>query len=344
MFVCLLATPTFAANYTVTTAADTGAGGLRAAIASANASVDADTITFAIPAGNAGCTAGGVCTITLTSGELVVNSTSTAGTLTITNLTGANNLLVSGNNASRVFFVNEGANLKLSGITITKGNGTGTTDFFHNGEGGGIFNLDGAATTLTNSIVSGNTASKGGGIFNDNGGMTLTNSTVSDNSQTGGGSVGFNGGIFNFEGGMTLTGSTVSGNSAGFNGGGIISICDRGCDATLNLTSVTVTLNKSTSTTFSAGLTGGVANLSVTNFSTSTANLKNTIVAGNTAANNPGSPDFNGDVTAGSSFNLIGVDAKLAPLANNGEATQTHALLFGSPALDKGNSFGLTTD
>src|SRR5207253_6155099 len=34
----------------------------------------------------------------------------------------------------------------------------------------------------------------------------------------------------------------------------------------------------------------------------------------------------------------------LAPLADNGGPTQTHKLLSTSPALDKGNSFGLTTD
>jgi hypothetical protein len=34
----------------------------------------------------------------------------------------------------------------------------------------------------------------------------------------------------------------------------------------------------------------------------------------------------------------------LGPLQNNGGTTPTHALLFGSPALDKGFSFGFTTD
>jgi hypothetical protein len=53
-----------AATFTVSNTGDSGAGSLRAAVASANASIDADTINFAIPAGDAGCTAG-VCTITL---------------------------------------------------------------------------------------------------------------------------------------------------------------------------------------------------------------------------------------------------------------------------------------
>jgi hypothetical protein len=147
---------------------------------------------------------------------------------------------------------------------------------------------------------------------------------------------------------LNLTNSTVSGNSANGTGG----IKNEG---TLNLTSVTVTKNQSTNQ-FCPSCSGGVENLG-------TANLKNTIVAGNTNGNANASPDFRNGVAAGSAYNLIGngtgmsgianndanhnqvnVDAKLAPLANNGGVTQTHALLPSSPAIDKGNSFTLTTD
>jgi hypothetical protein len=41
---------------------------------------------------------------------------------------------------------------------------------------------------------------------------------------------------------------------------------------------------------------------------------------------------------------LSGVDPMLGPLADNGGPTKTHALLAGSPAIDKGNSFSATTD
>ena len=378
---------------------------LREAVNAANAAVTSDTINFAIPAGSAGCTSG-VCTITLTLGEFVVNDGPTAGALTITNSTGASNLLISGNNTSRVFFLVSGANLTISGATITKGNGTGTTSSGFNVGGGGI--LNNGTLTLTNSIVSGNmTSNSGGGIYNDGGTTTLTNSTVSGNTATngrGGGIYNLNGtttltnstvsgntsgnggGILNQSGTLTLTGSTVSGNTSGNSGGGILNldgtstltnstvsgntatsggggIVNDSFDAIaiLNLTSVTVTGNSSTETTCTF-CAGGISNFG------GIANLKNTIVALNTAANASAPPDFGGDIAAGSSFNLIGngtgttgisngdadsnqvgtaaspIDPKLAPLANNGGATQTHALLFGSPAIDKGNSFGLTTD
>ncbi len=258
----------------------------------------------------------------------------TAGTLLITNSTGASNLLVSGNNASRVFYLDSGANLTINGITITKGNGVGAAS---SGYGGGIFN-NGGALTLINSIVSGNSANYGGSIYGySDSTTTITNSTVSGNSA----SI-YGGGILN-TGTTTLTNSTVSGNTGTYDGG-IYS------EGTLNLTSVTVTKNNSTSSTCT-DCAGGIYN------SGGTANLKNTIVAGNTSAKASAPPDFSGAVAAGSAFNLIGsgtgmsgisnndadhnqvgVDARLDPtLQLNGGTTANHALLYGSPALDKGN-------
>jgi len=42
--------------------------------------------------------------------------------------------------------------------------------------------------------------------------------------------------------------------------------------------------------------------------------------------------------------NITGVDPNLGPLKDNGGPTFTHALVAGSPALDKGASFGAITD
>ncbi|MBA3633655.1 MAG: hypothetical protein H0W58_12750, partial [Acidobacteria bacterium] len=221
-----------AATFTVTNTNDSGTGSLRQAILNANATAADDVIDFAIPAGSAGCTSG-VCTITLTSGELAVNDAATAGTLTITNSTGASNLLISGNNTSRVFFVNPGANLMINGVTITKGNGTGSTNLGYLNFGGGVVNT--GTLTLTNSTITSNRAIIGGGIYNNTGTLTLTNSTVSGNIGDGRG-----GGIYNIGGTTNLTGSTVSGNSASFLGGGIYS------NGTLTLTNSTVSGNSAT--------------------------------------------------------------------------------------------------
>jgi hypothetical protein len=112
---CLSAT---AATITVTNTNDSGAGSLRKAIADAASS---DMINFGITG-----------TITLTSDQLVIDKG-----LTIQG-PGANLLSISGNNASRVFFINGGVTATLDGMTIRDGTG----------DGGGIYNL-GALTVTT---------------------------------------------------------------------------------------------------------------------------------------------------------------------------------------------------
>jgi hypothetical protein len=94
---------------------------------------------------------------------------------------GATALAVSGNDTADVFHVDAGAVATISGLTIENGD-----------------------------------APDGGGIDND-GTLTLADSTVSDNSAATGG-----GGIWS-NGTLTVTGSSVSGNSAGYYGGGIYS-------------------------------------------------------------------------------------------------------------------------
>lgn len=267
------------ASLTVTKTADTNDGtcdadcSLREAIAAANATATSETITFDIPANDAGC-ASGVCTITLGGTQLTINNAATAGTLTISNPNGtAANLRVSGNNASRVFNVVSGANLTLDNLTVKGGRVTGSNNF-----GGGIFNNGGTLTltncavsnnvlsginnvgggiysggtlTLTNSTVSGNALiggtnsfSRGGGVASELSTVNITNSTISNNSASGTGNDG--GGIYALGGTLNITGSTISNNSAlgGSNenyGGGIYSR-----QATLNLTNSTVSGNSVT--------------------------------------------------------------------------------------------------
>src|SRR5262249_26462404 len=65
----------------------------------------------------------------------------------------------------------------------------------------------------------------GGGIWNEAGTLTVTNSTIADNRAPGRGVVpgySYGGGISNFGGSVTLIGSTLTGNSAS-TGGGIYS-------------------------------------------------------------------------------------------------------------------------
>lgn len=105
----------YAAKYTVTITNDGGPGSLRDAVAAANATRDDDVIVFDI----SGCP-NGVCTIVLTSGEIVVGDFWLFGRLTVLNPAGPQSLIISGNYASSVFY---GFNsyLIINGLTVKHG-------------------------------------------------------------------------------------------------------------------------------------------------------------------------------------------------------------------------------
>ena len=122
-----------------------------------------------------------------------------------------------------------------------------------------------------------------------------------------------------------MTNSTLSGNT-GY-GGGVYN-------------SGTATVTNSTLSGNAAAFGGGIWN-------TGTATLKNTIVANSPSGNNCYGPitvggyNLDSDNTCGfgtSNNSLSGVDPMLGPLADNGGPTETHALLEGSPAINKGNN------
>lgn len=214
-----------AATYTVTTNADSGAGSLREAIATANGTVGVpDVITFS-PAliGS---------TITLTSGDLeITDELAIQGP-------GAASLTISGNDNDRVFYVSGAAGaVTVSGVTLTDGSAP---------TGGGILSF--SDLTITDATITGNFATRGGGVAVEGASLTMTGSTVSENlvrygSADGGGIVLFNaddstitsstisdndtaddgGGVLHDEspGDLTITSSMITGNTAGGSGGGV---------------------------------------------------------------------------------------------------------------------------
>ena len=149
-----------------------------------------------------------------------------------------------------------------------------------------------------------------GGILND-GTLNLSHSTISGNTTALSGA-----GIFNGAAGtLSVSNSTISGNTSTANsGGGIANF------GTLDVSYSTLSNN----TAFNGG---GIFNNGAAPFT-----LNYSIVAGNSASTNAnvtGAPSGTG--------NVIDVDAKLGALQDNGGPTQTHALLYGSPALNAGN-------
>jgi large repetitive protein len=341
---------------TVTTAADSGAGSLRAEIAAAHAG---DTIHFASSLDGQ--------TITLTSGELLINKG-----LTIQG-PGAAQLTISGGNSSRVFDVNSSQPVVLTGLTISNGahvggggiydaRGSNLTvsactisnchaDILDGGSGGGIYNY--GILTLSGCTISGDSArnsGEGGGILNA-GQMRASNCTLSGDSASSGG------GIYDFFGHQVwLTNCTIAGNSA-YSGGGVY--VGPGTTTIVSLTNCTVSLNKA-NMLFGAG-GGGI-------YVAGILHLNNTIVAGNTVdgLQVTTGADINGLVGAASGHNLIGngtgcsidtgngnivgsryhlINAMLGPLQDNGGPTMTMALLAGSPAIGHAlNSVAPATD
>ena len=104
LLLCLALTTARAATITVSNDNDNGAGSLRQALAAAN---DGDTINFDSSLNGQ--------TITLSSGELLVNKSVTVSG------PGANMLAVDANHASRVFYIAPGTDVAISGLTVTHG-------------------------------------------------------------------------------------------------------------------------------------------------------------------------------------------------------------------------------
>src|SRR5262249_1653452 len=199
--------------------------------------------------------------------------------------------------------------------------------------GGGIFN-NGAAT-VTNSTISGNTASFGAGFANSSGTnvtLTVVGSTISGNTTSSGGE---GGGIYIYGGAVTVFNSTISGNrggSAGNGGGGIFN------GGSLTVTNSTIAGNSS------ANPGGGIYVESGRQLRT-----LNPIIAGTTSSTGPdvygnlGSQGHNvignpQDMSGWVDTDLLHVNPLLGPLQNNGGPTQTMALLADSPALSAGDS------
>ncbi|MBK8617324.1 MAG: InlB B-repeat-containing protein [Anaerolineales bacterium] len=265
-------------------------------------------------------------TITLASQLPAVSSK----TITITGQ-GAANTIIQANAAPntatyRVFEVSAGGNLTLDQLTVRNGRCAGAcaTDLTR---GGGIYN-NGGALTIKNSVISNNSASgTGGGIYIGTGTLNMLNSNISNNTAS------TAGGIGSLTGTVSVTNSTLSGNSASAGGG---AIRDSG---TLNVTNSTFSGNTAangSSITHSAG----AFNLKNSVLADGTGKDCNLISGALTTTNNliqsTGANACN--ITNGANGNIIGSTPLLGTLGNYGGATQTYPLLPGSPAIDAGDA------
>lgn len=299
---------------------DNGAGcTLREAIATSNAQTDlangcynigtpggGDTITFAANvAGN---------TITLANGHLDITRSVSI------NPNGASTT-VDANQASRVMFIS-GGDVALDHLVIT--GGLRTAVGLGSASGGGLFiRNSGTSVSLSNSIVSGNSAADtGGGIhLRGSSSVSLNNSTVSGNS------AGDNGGGIHARdsSSVSLSDSNVSGNSASDTGGGLFA-----------RSSSSVSLNNSTVSDNSTASDGG----GIFARGSSSASVNNSTVTGNSATEGGGGVY----VTDHSSVNFSNstVSGNLGGFAGGGIATldSSSVSLNNSTVADNSAIFG----
>ena len=236
--------------------------------------------------------------------------------------------------------------------------------------GGGIYLLN-SESELSESLISGNSTEEnraGGGVYCDQSRLTMTESRLLDNvAGTGGGIYAIGdtsmvlfdrslaagnlaamegGGIAAFGGrSLTITNSTISGNAAVTYGGGI------NTRVVTSIAHSTITENVADADSDDYGNAGGIFCYS----SGCAAEINQTIIAHNIDQNaspfhdcmllNTGSlvsigfnlVESTGNCVFDADGDIIGLDPQLGPLRNNGGPTHTHALMFGSPAIDAGN-------
>jgi len=265
---------------------------------------------------------------------------------------GAGILTISGGNTGHIVDVLDGTAVIISDLSFKNSN-TGKTkyaflkndgtltlskttvaDNTSSGNGGGIFNNTTSRLTLIDSTVSRNSAqSAGGGIF-DLGTLTVINSTISGNKVVAQDASGA--GIFDL-GPFTLINSTVSGNTSTATGGGITFFGSRA-----TITSCTIYGNMAKD--------GGGFSIQDRGKQHPHVEMGNSLVAGNHAhigADISGTLTSDGynliqDVSQATVLyggsapaELIGMSPNVGPLQDNGGPTKTHALVPGSPAIDK---------
>lgn len=327
---------------------------LREAIVDANLGSDVDTIQFA-PGLTGTIVLGGTQLPTITQPLSIQGS-------------GAEMLIVSGNQLSRVFQINAGAEVTIKDLTITGGKVTGgnsgggiysagTLHLDHvnviSNEagtwGGGLYSLAGASVTIHASTFDDNKAVHGGGArihTAGSGEMWVRNSTFSNNTADNGSGGGSGGGLYIWGGStpatVEITNSTFSGNDAGQYTGGVRA--QNG--GTILIVNSTITDN------YAGQWEGGISA-----YGTSSILIHNSILADNDDGDANTSYDDGGGIIHGdSSHNLVGVTTNaalkdsgdnnivigtaapgLAPLGDYGGPTQTQALLADSPAINAGS-------
>ena len=360
---------------------DSGANSLRGKVAAAN---NGDTILFTIPGPisltsgeiliNKNLTingpAGGITVerASDTGGRIfrISNGTNTGPIVSLSNLVIANGIAPATESGSGI--ANEHGQLTLQNCTVRDCRTIGTSTL-NRGDGAGVYSLgSNAGLAAFNCVFSGNDAGmRGGGILSSGGALTIEGCFFTGNEANRGGHISISGTVA-----KEVRNSTFMGSPPQFNGGAIEN------SGPLTVTNCTFYQNRSGVAGMSGGIStngtvlvqhctfqdnGGGSAADADSIGHSGANfltLRNNIFSNKSVSSGPNLVDNSGTIIS-SGYNLandngsgfltgagdqINTNPQLDPagLQNNGGPTPTIALIVGSPAIDRGNSFGLTTD
>lgn len=244
----------------------------------------------------------------------------------------AERVKVSGNHASRVFWIGSGFTVSMNYLEVIDGNG---------GTWGAIYN-NGGTLTLTNMRLANNAGSAGAALTNQ-GTLTIVDCTFESNQSITGG-----GGVLSYGGSsVSITGSTFRDNS-GANGAAL----DFQSGNTVAIQNSTISGNTGTETYSAAIINSGATTLlnvtvanntgrGLRNTNLGTLHYTNTLIAGSSGDEcvNEGTIGVNSHnlVEDGTCSAALSGNPLLEPLADNGGDTLTHALQLGSPAVDAGD-------
>ncbi len=188
-------------------------------------------------------------------------------------------------------------------------------------------------------VAGGGGAGMGGAIFNMQGRLTIRASTLSGNVAIGGvddvpdHAKGIGGAVFNLSGSVIADGSTFAANSAKYDGASIYDLVYDGQTARVARTTLRDTI-----------VAGGIGSTDVTSIKTAYISPPNL----GTALVDVGQFDLVTTMAAREQGAITGApltaDPRLGALRDNGGPTATMAPAAGSPAIDAGSAFGLTTD
>ena len=322
--------------------------GLISAINNANANAENDSITLADN-----------CTYSLTA---IDNAPAYPGANGLPSITSAitivgNGAIIqrdAGAPAMRIFYVESGGSLTMQNLSLMNGQTAGAAVFneglltivgstIGNNSGGSAGALENyGALTIDQSTFTDNSASGGkGGALYTSGTVTITRSSFLTNSAQDGGAIYAHEGAVISIGNSTFSGNTATAASGDGGGGALVTVLfapDFAPDVTI------------VNSTFSgnSAFSGGAIKVGF-----GSVTLQNTILTDSPAGGNCAGSAFFGiprnttslghnlssdGTCGGDASDLINTDPLLDSLADNGGATQTLALLPGSPAIDAGDA------